>query len=104
MPNIDHSHACIFRFSRVMVSNVTRDINLRPRINTSINETLSRTLLTSITTLFTCVAIWVVGTGVLKTFAIALTAGVLVGTYSSVFIASPMVIFFNERFGTAEGR
>jgi preprotein translocase subunit SecF len=67
-------------------------------VNASINETLSRTLLTSITTLFTCVSIWIVGTGVLKTFAFALTLGVLVGTYSSIFIASPLVIILNERF------
>jgi preprotein translocase subunit SecF len=79
--------------------NVTR---LRDRkfalvVNASINETLSRTLLTSVTTLFTCISIWIVGTGVLKTFAIALTIGVFVGTYSSVFIASPLVVVLNER-------
>jgi preprotein translocase subunit SecF len=67
-------------------------------VNASVNETLSRTLLTSLTTLFTCISIWVVGTGVLKVFAFALTAGVLVGTYSSIFIASPMVIYLNEKF------
>lgn len=71
-------------------------------VNSSINETLSRTLLTSITTLFTCVAIWVLGTGVLKTFAFALTAGVLIGTYSSIFIASPLVVALNERLAAAK--
>ena len=50
----------------------------------------------------TCVAIWVVGAGVLKTFAFALTAGVVIGTYSSLFIASPLVIVLNERFATAK--
>ena len=74
-----------------------RDRKFPVVVNTSINETLSRTLLTSLTTLFTCVSIWVVGTGVLKTFAFALTAGVLVGTYSSVFIASPITIVLNDR-------
>jgi preprotein translocase subunit SecF len=67
-------------------------------VNSSINETLSRTLLTSLTTLFTCASIWIVGTGVLKTFAFALTAGVVIGTYSSVLIASPLVVVLNERF------
>ncbi|MBW2731395.1 MAG: protein translocase subunit SecF [Deltaproteobacteria bacterium] len=71
-------------------------------VNSSINETLSRTVLTSITTLFTCVAILVVGTGVLKSFAFALTIGVIIGTYSSVFIASPLVVLFNERFDAAK--
>jgi len=66
-------------------------------VNISINETLSRTLLTSITTLFTCVSIWVLGSGVLRVFAFALTAGVLIGTYSTIFVASPMVIYLNEK-------
>ncbi len=67
-------------------------------VNASLNETLSRTLLTSLTTLFTCVSIWVVGTGVLRTFAFALTLGVVAGTYSTIFIASPMVIYLNSKF------
>ncbi|PID38651.1 MAG: protein translocase subunit SecF [Proteobacteria bacterium] len=71
-------------------------------VNASINETLSRTVLTSLTTLFTTVAIWLMGTGILKTFAFALTAGVLVGTYSSIFIASPLVVLLNERIDAAK--
>jgi len=75
-----------------------RDRKFSNVVNTSINETLGRTLLTSLTTLFTCVSIWVVGTGVLRTFAFALTLGVLVGTYSTIFIASPLVVTLNEKF------
>ena len=75
-----------------------RDRKFDRVVNASINETLSRTLLTSLTTLFTCVSIWVVGTGVLRTFALALTLGVLVGTYSTVFIASPLVVSLNAKF------
>ncbi len=75
-----------------------RDRKFDRVVNASINETLSRTLLTSLTTLFTCVSIWVVGTGVLRTFAFALTLGVIVGTYSTVFIASPLVVTLNEKF------
>jgi len=73
-------------------------------VNASINETLSRTLLTSLTTLFTCVSIWVIGTGVLKTFAFALTAGVLIGTYSSIFVASPITILLSEKFAKKKPR
>jgi len=73
-------------------------------VNASINETLSRTLLTSLTTLFTCVSIWVVGTGVLHVFAFALTLGVVVGTYSSIFIASPLVVYLNARFASQKKR
>ncbi len=75
-----------------------RDRKFPRVVNASLNETLSRTLLTSLTTLFTCVSIWVVGTGVLRTFAFALTLGVVAGTYSTIFIASPMVIYLNEKF------
>jgi len=70
-------------------------------VNKSINETLSRTLLTSLTTLFTCIAILIMGEGVLKSFAVALTVGVLVGTYSSVFVASPLVVLLNKKLVTS---
>jgi len=66
-------------------------------VNKSINETLSRTLLTSLTTLFTCIAILIMGEGVLKSFAVALTVGVLIGTYSSIFVASPLVVLLNRK-------
>jgi preprotein translocase subunit SecF len=79
-----------------------RDRKFSLVVNSSVNETLSRTVLTSITTLFTCVAIWIVGTGVLRVFAFALVAGVVVGTYSSIFVASPLVVVLNERFAAAK--
>ena len=61
-------------------------------INTSINETLSRTVLTSLTTLFVVVCIFVLGGGLIKDFAFALMIGIVVGTYSSVFVASPILL------------
>ncbi len=66
-------------------------------VNRSINETLSRTILTSGTTLLVVGALFVFGGGVIHSFAFALLIGVLVGTYSSVFIASPLLIFWEER-------
>ena len=56
-------------------------------MNTSVNQTLSRTLMTSITTLLVLLALWALGGKVISGFALALIAGVLVGTYSSIFIA-----------------
>jgi preprotein translocase subunit SecF len=79
-----------------------RDRKFELVVNASINQTLSRTVLTSLTTLFTCVAIWVMGTGVLRTFAFALVAGVVVGTYSSILIASPLLVYLHERFAVAK--
>jgi preprotein translocase subunit SecF len=63
-----------------------------PGVNKSINEVLSRTLVTSITTLVVVAALFILGGEVLRTFSMALIFGVLVGTYSSVFVASPIVV------------
>lgn len=65
-------------------------------VNRSINETLSRTILTSGTTLMVVVALFTLGGGVIHNFAFALLVGVLVGTYSSVFVASPLLIFWDD--------
>ncbi len=60
-------------------------------INMAINSTMSRTLITALTTLFTVLVLWIFGSGSIKGFAFALVIGVAVGTYSSVFIASPVM-------------
>jgi preprotein translocase subunit SecF len=66
-------------------------------INRSVNETLSRTILTSITTLMVVVALFVLGGGIIHDFAFAMMVGVLVGTYSSIYVASPIIIALQER-------
>lgn len=66
-------------------------------INGSINEVLSRTIVTSMTTLMVVVILLLFGGQVLFTFALALTIGVIVGTYSSVFVASPIVVEWEAR-------
>ncbi len=66
-------------------------------VNRSINETLSRTLLTSGTTLLVVLALFVLGGGVIHNFAFAMLVGILVGTYSSIFVASPILIYWEER-------
>lgn len=60
-------------------------------INMAINSTMSRTLYSSLTVLFTVVVLWIFGSGSIKGFAFALVVGVIAGTYSSVFIASPVM-------------
>ncbi|MCK4507698.1 MAG: protein translocase subunit SecF, partial [Desulfuromonadales bacterium] len=65
-------------------------------VNRSINETLSRTILTSGTTLMVVLALFIFGGGVIHNFAFALLIGILVGTYSSVFVASPVLIFWDD--------
>ncbi len=66
-------------------------------INTSINQTLSRTLLTSGTTLLVVVALFVFGGEIIHDFSFALLVGILVGTYSSIFIASVFLVYWDSR-------
>ena len=66
-------------------------------INTSINQTLSRTLLTSLTTLIVVMLLYWFGGEGIHAFAFALVVGVIAGTYSSIFIASPILLFMIER-------
>ncbi|HDT11665.1 MAG TPA: protein translocase subunit SecF [bacterium] len=77
-------------------NNHKKGSNVIEKINTSINETLSRTLLTSITTLFVLLALLFFGGGTIGGFALAMTIGVLVGTYSSIFVAAPVTIFVEK--------
>jgi preprotein translocase subunit SecF len=65
-------------------------------INMSLNQTLNRTVITSLTTLTVVVILLVFGGEVIKPFAFALTIGLVVGTYSSIFIASPVVLAWDE--------
>ena len=75
----------LFKFSRIGIGEIS-DI--------SINETLSRTMITSLTTLLAVVSIFVLGGEILKGFSFAMILGVIVGTYSSIFIASPVLSYF----------
>jgi preprotein translocase subunit SecF len=68
-------------------------------INRSVNETLSRTLLTSGTTLLVILSLFIFGGGVIHGFAFAMLVGVLIGTYSSIFVASPVILFWEGRKG-----
>ncbi|MCA9688582.1 MAG: protein translocase subunit SecF [Nannocystaceae bacterium] len=82
---------------------LNRDEDIELTTNTALNETLSRTILTSGTTLLVVVSIWVLGSGPIKDFAFALFVGMIVGTYSSLFIASPVFLWVNRRFYGGEG-
>jgi preprotein translocase subunit SecF len=66
-------------------------------INRSVNETLSRTILTSGTTLIVVVALFVLGGGIIHDFAFAMLVGIVVGTYSSIYVASPILLAWKVR-------
>ncbi len=69
-----------------------KNATLSTVINESINQSLSRTVITSLTTFFVVLILFLVGGEVIHTFAFAMIVGVIVGTYSSIFVASPVVI------------
>jgi preprotein translocase subunit SecF len=78
--------------------------NLAEIINSSVNETLSRTILTAFTVFLVLLALFFLGGPVIHDFAFALLIGIVVGTYSSIFIASPIVLFFeNLQFSKSKG-
>ena len=70
----------------------TRHIEPKPIINEALNQTLSRTLMTSFTTLIVLLALFYLGGEVIHSFAGALLIGVIIGTYSSIYVASSMIL------------
>jgi preprotein translocase subunit SecF len=78
--------------------------SLKGIINASINDCLSRTVLTSVTTFIAVLAIKFFGGGIIENFAFAMLIGVLVGTYSSIYIASPLVLKMDEYLRKREER
>ena len=77
-------------------------LNISEIADLSINETLSRTIITSVTTLLALTSIFVLGGEILKGFSFAMILGVLIGTYSSIFVASPVLKFFKVNYKTLE--
>lgn len=73
-------------------------------VNTSINQSLTRTIVTSLTTLAVVTILYFFGGEVIHNFAFALIIGVLIGTYSSIFIASPIVVEWEKRREAKKGR
>ena len=73
------------------------DETLPETVNRSINETLSRTILTSGTTLLVVVSLYTFGGNVIHGFAFAMLVGILAGTYSTVFVASALILFWEKR-------
>ena len=71
--------------------------NLESIINTSINETLSRTIITTSTAIMVLVALFFLGGAVIRPFAFALLVGFFSGVYSTIFIASPIILLWEKR-------
>ena len=78
------------------------DLELNDLANLSLNQTLSRTIITSLTTLIVVIILYYIGGEVLKYFAFALIIGVFVGTYSSIFVASPFMLYLKSKYKIEE--
>jgi preprotein translocase SecF subunit len=86
----------IFDRVRENVKN-SKNTNIKSIINKSINESLSRTIITSITTFFVVLILFLFGGEVIHAFSFAMIIGVLIGTYSSIFVASPVVVQMDSK-------
>jgi preprotein translocase SecF subunit len=75
----------------------TKNAPMKNIINQSINESLSRTIITSLTTFFVVLILFLFGGEVIHTFSFAMIVGVIIGTYSSIFVASPVVIKMDSK-------
>tara|TARA_B100000886_G_scaffold130699_1_gene88108 strand:+ start:870 stop:1772 length:903 start_codon:yes stop_codon:yes gene_type:complete len=83
----------LLKYTKISISDVS---------NLSINETFSRTIITSATTLLALFSIYILGGEILKGFSFAMILGVIIGTYSSIFVASPILKFFKVSYKTLE--
>ena len=83
----------LFKYTKISISDIS---------NLSINETLSRTIITSVTTLLALFSIYILGGEILRGFSFAMILGVIIGTYSSIFVASPILKFFKVSYKTLE--
>ena len=83
----------LLKYSKISIGDIS---------NLSINETLARTIITSVTTLLALVSIYILGGEILRGFSFAMILGVIIGTYSSIFVASPVLKFFKVSYKTLE--
>ena len=83
----------LFKYNKLSISDIS---------NLSINETLSRTIITSVTTLLALFSIYILGGEILRGFSFAMILGVFIGTYSSIFVASPILKFLKVSYKTLE--
>jgi len=79
-----------------------KTLSLPELLNNSINETLSRTVMTSVTTLLALLSLYILGGEVIRGFSFAMIWGVVIGTYSSICLAVPLLLYLNVNRGTAQ--
>lgn len=89
----------IIVFDRIRETLLIRTGEVRDVMNEAINQTLSRTLLTSSTTIITVIILAIFGGAALRDFSVTILVGLVIGTYSSIFVAAPVVLWWSNRKG-----
>ena len=87
-------------FDRIREQLTLRSGDIKDIMNEAINATLSRTILTSATTFVSVLVLFIFGGAAMRDFALAMMIGVIIGTYSSIFVASPVVAWWSKVRGT----
>jgi preprotein translocase subunit SecF len=89
-------HDTIVVFDRIRENLPRSNEDFEGTVNTSLNQTLVRSINTSLTVILTLVAVLVFGGESIRPFALALTIGIAIGTYSSIFVASPLLVVWEK--------
>lgn len=92
-----HDTIVVFDRVRENLKDMGREVTFKDVANAALNQTMARSLNTSISTLFTLVALLILGSTSIFWFVLALVLGTIVGTYSSIFVASPVLVWWNNR-------
>jgi len=90
-------------YDRIRENKLLARETLEERINISINQSLSRSVITSVSTLFVCIVLSVMGGSSIRDFGIVMSAGIVVGTYSSICISAPFLVWWSKKFKRGMG-
>jgi len=90
-------------YDRIRENKMLAKETLEDRINISINQSFSRTIITSLSTLFVCVVLSIMGGSSIRDFGIVMSAGIVVGTYSSICISAPFLVWWSKKFKRGMG-
>ncbi|NLF83651.1 MAG: protein translocase subunit SecF [Candidatus Gastranaerophilales bacterium] len=99
-----HDTIVVFDRIRENLKFHVKDKSFNEIVNISVNQTLARSINTSLTTLITLVALYFFGGATTKDFVLVMILGILIGTYSSIFIASPLLAVWREKMGVSSAR
>jgi len=90
-------------YDRIRENKLLARETLEDRINISINQSFSRTIITSLSTLFVCMVLSIMGGSSIRDFGIVMSIGVVIGTYSSICLSAPFLVWWSKRFKKGMG-